>query len=169
MTDLLPCPGGCGQQVHPRADECPQCGYRPEIVIYHDLLTSVITVSSIFMGFGLAGLVSLSVQNLDVFDTIVIQIAADCWIFSSLLFLVVLVKAELVRRVGTNEGLMRMTDDEQKQTIRRCNDLLGWFAIALLLLAVGLVIYGFRFGWLHGVVAVLAAAVGFVLIRRVLR
>jgi hypothetical protein len=169
MADLFPCPGGCGKTLHRRANECPQCGFRAEITVYQDLLSSLTTVSSILMGFGLAGLVSLAVYGVDLLDTIILQVAAGCWICSSIFLLVVLVMAELVRRRSGSEGVLALAADEQNRIIRHCNSLLALFVMALGFLALGVVVHGFHFSPWHGVVALTASVVGLEVIRRVLR
>jgi hypothetical protein len=170
MSEQIPCPGGCGNQVHRRAVECPQCGYRAEITSFQELLGSLSTISSILIGFGLASLVALATdEGKTASETVVVKLAIGMWTFSSLLLLAVLVMAELVRRQEVGESLIAMTQADQDQLTARCTVLLSAFVFALLLMFVGIVLLGFYFSNVHGVVALIAVLVVVFVVYRVWR
>src|SRR5947209_4872994 len=108
--DLLPCPGGCGTQVHRNASECPQCGYRAELSRVEDLLGSLSTVSSILTGFGLAALVQLATGESK--KEPALQWTTGLWMVSSVLFLGVMICSELLRRREVRGARVRLTSAE---------------------------------------------------------
>src|SRR3712207_6291847 len=95
-SDLIPCPGGCGNRVHRSATECPHCGFRADLDSLEDLLGSLSTVSSILTGFGLAALVQLASGELR--DEAAMRWTTGLWIISSVLLLGVMVGSEVLRR-----------------------------------------------------------------------
>src|SRR5438477_12955237 len=95
-TELIPCPGGCGNQVHPRASDCPYCGYRPEGTRFEDLLGSLSLVSSILIGFGLEALITLVTAEERTTENPLAHWTFGVWIVGSVLLLVVLVLAEAI-------------------------------------------------------------------------
>src|SRR3954471_17168325 len=103
--ELLPCPGGCGTQVHRNATECPQCGFRSELSRLGELLGSLSTVSSILTGFGLAALVQLATGEAKTEPTL--QWTTGLWTASSLLLLGIMVCSEVLRRREVAGGTLR--------------------------------------------------------------
>jgi hypothetical protein len=163
-NELIPCPGGCNNQVHPSAKECPHCGYQSELGRLEELLGSLSTISSILTGFGLAALVQLA--NEDAKDSLALQLTTGLWIVSSLLLLGVLVGSELLRRREVGGGRLRPSREEDETLWRRSEWLLGSSALALGGTAVGVVVLGFYFSLWHGLAGCLAVAVGIFLLRK---
>lgn len=166
--DLLSCPA-CGTSVHERASECPRCGFRTEARGFDDLLTSLSTVSSIIVGFGLAALVSLATDDSHALDDPFMQVTAGCWIGASILLLVVLVVSELIRRADVGQSRLRMDQTEMDRIEARCLGLIVTFGVALLATAVGVVLVGFHFSWVHGAIGCTSAVAGLLLIAKLLR
>jgi hypothetical protein len=162
MSELVSCPG-CGSQVHRRANECPRCGYRAEIVTYQEQLSSLSTICSILTGFGLASLVSLATTEAKVMDSLVSRLAAGLWLFSSLLLLAILVTAEVLRRQEPSDTIIAMPAVERERFASRCERLLTFFSITLGIAALGVVLFGFQFSVVHGAVGI-GGAVGGVLV-----
>jgi hypothetical protein len=161
--DLIPCPGGCGSQVHRNARECPHCGYQSEMGRMEDLLGSLGTVSSILIGFGLAALVQLATGESRKEPTLVWT--TGLWIVSSLLLLGVLVCSEVLRRREVG-GRLRLSREEEERLWHRSEWLLFSFALSLLGTAAGVVLLGFYFSTWHGAAGCIAVAVGFFLLWR---
>src|SRR5262245_13102490 len=111
--DLTPCPGGCGNLVHPNARECPHCGFQSEMARIEDLMGSLATISSILTGFGLAALVQLATGESRKEETL--QWTTGVWIVSSLLLLSVLVCSEVLRRREVGGGRMRLSREEDQR------------------------------------------------------
>ncbi len=124
------------------------------------MLGSLGTIASILAGFVLAGLVSMAAEGPERFDNPFLQAALFCWIGSGLLILLVLVMAEFLRSREQSERVINATADETEQLERSCEKLLNVFAFALLATAGGIVILGFYFSWIHGLVGVVVALVG---------
>ena len=152
------CPG-CGQDVHPRAAECRHCGFRAEITGLHELLSSLSTICSILVGFGLASLVSLATADADRGRSIPANLAGVCWLVSSLLLLVVMLLADLFRRQEVAENVIDLPEPVQQQLKRRCDRLLWVFTWALGGTALGVVFLGFHFSLVHGGLSVVAVLV----------
>jgi hypothetical protein len=169
MNDLGDYPGGCGNTVHRRASECPRCGFRAEVEVYHEVLGSLGTISSILLGFGLAGIISLTAAEPAALRSGIIQGSATLWVVSSLLLLVVLVLSELVRQRGQAGDMIALSEVERSDIARRCNELIGWFVLALIVLAAGIVVFSFFFGLWLGLIAVAASGGGLLVAWRVLR
>src|SRR4051812_14556508 len=127
--ELLPCPGGCGTQVHRNATECPQCGFRSELSRLEDLLGSLSTVSSILTGFGLAALVQLATGEAK--KEPALQWTSGFWIVSSVLLLGVMICSEVLRRREVGGGRLRLSPQEEERLWRRSEWLLVSFALAL--------------------------------------
>src|SRR5947209_806266 len=141
--DLIPCPGGCGNRVHPNARECPHCGYQSEMDRLEDLLGSLGTISSILTGFGLAALVQLATGESRNEPTL--QWTTGVWIVSSLLLLGVLVGSEVLRRREVGGGRLRLSREEDQRLWGQSQWLLLSFALALIGTAAGVVLLGFYF------------------------
>ena len=147
----LDCPGGCGNQVYHRALQCPFCGYRAEIVTDHNLLGSLSVVSSILLGFGFGGLVTLAVEQ-SVLSTNWIGLSvAGLWMTGSILLLAILLISEGLRRKDLDEGHMVPESKEMARLQRRCEILMTCFLLALVCLGAGLVVLGFHFSNYHGI------------------
>src|SRR4051812_31808967 len=151
-NELLPCPGGCGSQVHSSAGECPECGYRSQLSRVEDLLVSIGTISSILAGFGLAALVQLATAEPREEGQLILAWTAGFWTAGSLLLLAVMIGAEVLRRREVSGGRMHPAPQEDERLWRRTEWLLASFATALLCTAAGVVFLGFFFSWLHGVI-----------------
>jgi Na+/melibiose symporter-like transporter len=160
--DLIPCPGGCGNQLHANARECPHCGYQSEMSRLEDLLGSLGTICSILTGFGLAALVQLATGESR--KEWALRWTTGVWIVSSLLLLGVLVCSETLRRRDVGGGRMRLSREEEHRLWRRSEWLLLSFSLALLGTAVGVVLLGFFFSPWHGVAGCVAVAIGFFLL-----
>jgi hypothetical protein len=117
-------------------------------------------------GFGLAALVQLATSESRSKEDVALQWTAGLWIVSSLLLLGVMVCSEVLRRreIGGSRLLLSAAEDER--VWRRSEWLLGGFALALLGTAAGVVLLGFSFSLLHGIVGCVAVSVGFVLLWR---
>jgi hypothetical protein len=161
--DLIFCPGGCGNRVHPAAAACPQCGYQSELGRLGELLGSLSTVSSILTGFGLAALVQLATGEAK--SEPALQWTTGLWTVSSLLLLGVMVCSEVLRRREVGGGPLCPSREENERLWRRSEWLLFSFALALLGTAAGVVLLGFYFSTAHGVAGCAAVAVGFLLVR----
>jgi hypothetical protein len=152
-SELVPCPA-CGEMLHRRAVLCPHCGYAPEITAYQDQLSSLSTVCSILTGFGLASLVTLALDEDRIAASWLLRITAGAWLVSSLLLLMILILAELLRRQEVSDAIVHMPRADRERFARRCERLLSIFSIALVAMAFGFVLLGFHFSWVHGVIAV---------------
>ena len=168
-NELINCPGDCGNQVHPRAVDCPYCGYRPESAQFEELLGSLSTVCSILTGFGLASLVTLATAEERTTQNPIVQWAFAVWIVGSVLLLVVMVLAKAIRRREIGLGNILVPRKEADRAWRRCERLLLTFGVALTTIAAGVVLFGFLFSMLHGFLGILASGVGVFLIYRTLR
>jgi hypothetical protein len=168
-SELVSCPGGCGRQVHQHAEECPNCGYRAETVRFAELLGGLATMCSILVGFGLAALVTLATDDSHAMDDPVVRWAAGFWLGSSVLLLVVLVATEFTRRRECGVSRIRIPSQEVGQLGRRCVFLLWTFTLALVGIAAGVVLIGFHFSALHGVLVSIAAGIGLLILIRCLR
>ena len=160
--DLIPCPGGCGNRIHPNARECPHCGYQCEMDRIEELLGSLGPISSILTGFGLAALVQLATAEAR--NEWTLQWTTGVWIVASLLLLGVLVGSETLRRRDVGGGRMRLSREEDQQLWSRSEWLLISFSLALLGTAAGVVLLGFFFSPWHGVAGCVAVAAGFFLL-----
>lgn len=160
--NLIPCPGGCGNQVHPNARECPGCGYLSEMGRLEDLLGSVGTISSILTGFGLAALVQLA--SGDSRKDWPVQVTTGLWTVSSLLLLGVMICSEVLRRRDVGGSRLRLTREEDERLWKRSELLLLSFALSLLGTAAGVVVLGFYFSVWHGVAGCIAVAASFFLL-----
>lgn len=165
-NQLVECPGRCGQQVHPCAEACPHCGFRPELGNYEGLLGSLSTVCSILVGFGLAALVSLATDASNATDDILVIWAIRCWLFSTMLLLFVLVVAEFIRRRDLGVRRIDIPREEDEGIWRRCVPLLWGVTVALAGIAAGVVLLGFHFSLDQGIVACVAAGLGFLIVLR---
>jgi hypothetical protein len=119
-----------------------------------ELLGSLGTISSILAGFVLAGLISLAAEGPSGFSDPLIQAALLCWLASGLLILLVLVMAELLRRQETSDRIINATPEETRGLEQKCERLLTVFALSLALTAVGIVVLGFYYSWLHGLLGI---------------
>ena len=95
-------------------------------------------------------------------------VAVGCWLFSSLVQLAVLVLSELLRRMDVADAVLVLPDDKLRDYERRCEHLLNWFAFALILTAIGVVLLGFHCSLWHGLVALLAAFIASFIVYRTL-
>jgi hypothetical protein len=162
--DLIPCPGGCGNQVHRNASACPQCGYEADLGRVEELLGSLSMVTSILTGFGLAALVQLASEESKAKEEASLQWTKGLWIASSLLLLGVMLCSEVLRRREAGGGRMRPRPEEEERLWRRSEWLLACFALALLGTAAGVVLLGFHFSVIHGLVGCTAVVAGFLLL-----
>ncbi|MGF1578355.1 MAG: hypothetical protein ACFCD0_03215 [Gemmataceae bacterium] len=158
-SELVPCPGGCGREVHKRASECPQCGFQSEANTYQELLGSLSTVSSILVGFGLASIVTVAAEQAEYLQDLLLRIANGLWLFASMLLLAVLLMAEFLRRRGVGENVIAMSYDEQQRMGDLCGRLLSTFAFALFLIASGIVLLGFHLSLYHGIAGIVSTCV----------
>lgn len=166
MTDpLIHCPG-CREKAHRRATVCPHCGCPAELTVFQEQLASLSTICSILVGFALAGLVQLGGDLDKVRDSLCLLIAVGCWLFSSLVLLAVLVLSELLRRREVADAVLDLPDDKLHDYQRRCEHLLTWFSLALVITAIGVVLLGFHFSLWHGLVAMLAILAALFIIYR---
>jgi hypothetical protein len=165
-SELIPCPGGCGNSVHRHALECPFCGYQAELGRVEELLGSLSTVSSILTGFGLAALVQLATSEASSKDDLCLRWTMSLWIVSSLLLLSVMLCSELLRRREISGNRLQLSAAEDERIWHRSELLLFCFALALLGMAAGVVLLGFAFSLLHGIVGCVAVLFAFVLIWR---
>ena len=158
-SDLFDCPGGCGERVHRLAATCQKCGFQSRLVQVENILGSLVTISSILTGFGLAAIVQLASVDKDNRDDWCIQGPMACWIVASLLLLGVIVGAELLRRRDLPSRIAPAQEEEDDLWLRS-QWLLSAFAFSLMPIAAGVVWLGFFFSvWLGaiGVAAVLVA------------
>jgi hypothetical protein len=159
MTDpRVPCPG-CDAQVHRRATVCPECGCPAELTVFQEQLASLSTICSILVGFGLAGLVQLAGDVEKIRESNWLLVAIGCWLFSSLVLLAVLVLSELLRRQEVADAVFDLPDDILRDYARRCEHLLTWFSVALVVTAAGVVLLGVHFSLWHGLVALVGIAI----------
>ncbi len=165
FQDRISCPC-CGNDLHSKAFSCPSCGFQAETSKIQGLLGSLSTVCSILVGFGLASSVTLAAENS---SGIFLQIANGMWLFASVLLLAVLVTAEFIRHQEVSDCDLAMTDREKERIQRRCGFLLIAFGSALLLVAIGIVVMGFHFSLIHGLIGGLAVILSFVLIWKLMR
>jgi hypothetical protein len=168
MTDpRVACPG-CGEKVHRRATVCPHCGCPAELTVFQEQLASLSTICSILVGFGLAGLVQLGGDVEKIRESLWLLIAIGCWLFSSLVLLTVLVLSELLRRQEVADAVLDLPDDKLREYARRCENLLTWFSVALVITAGGVVLLGVHFSLWHGLVALLAVCIALFIVYRTL-
>jgi hypothetical protein len=153
MTEpLTSCPG-CRKEVHRRATVCPHCGCPAELTVFQEQLASLSTICSILVGFGLAGLVQLAGDVEKIRESIWLLVAIGCWLFSSMVLLAVLVLSELLRRQDLADAVLDLPDDKLGEYAHRCERLLSWFSVALVITAAGVVLLGVHFSLWHGLVA----------------
>ena len=166
-TELIECPG-CGQKVHPRANDCPACGFRSDVTAFDNLLSGLTSVSSILVGFGLAALVSLATSERRAWENQILYYAAMCWSGSSIALLVVLVHAEFLRKQLSDLPRINLPREREESVWQRCVNLLWIFTTAVMVCAIGVVLIGFFFSPLHGVISLAAVVSGlFFLVRTV--
>ena len=165
----MSCPG-CGHQVHPKASKCPACGYRAELGEYRDLLRSLATVSSILVGFGLTALVEFSTNMPQDASSessqSLLWYAVGCWIFSSILLLMLLLAAELGLRKEIGDTEFVMAHAESSLFTGFCAELILFFLFAVVVMAAGIVLIGFHFSLLYGGLAVLGTVLGGIVIGK---
>jgi hypothetical protein len=164
---LIPCPG-CGATAHCRATVCPHCGCPAELTVFQEQLASLSTICSILVGFGLAGLVQLGGDVEKIRESPWLLIAVGCWLFSSLVLLAVLVLSELLRRQEVTDAVLDLPDDKLQDYARRCEQLLTWLSVALVITAVGVVVLGVHFSFWHGLVALVAICIAVFIVYQVL-
>ncbi len=162
--ERIPCPGGCGSSIHPNAVECPHCGYRAEFSRLEELLGSLSTMSSILTGFGLAALVQLATSQTEGRSERLLYWTSLLWIVSSMLLLAVMIGSETLRRREVQGSRMRLTPQEDERLWRWSEQLLFAFALALAGTAGGVILLGFSFSLLHGIIGLVVVAVSVVLI-----
>jgi len=165
IDPLVPCPG-CGEKVHRRATACPHCGCPAELTVFQEQLASLSTICSILVGFGLAGIVQLGTDVEKIHESLWLLIAIGCWLFSSLVLLAVLVLSELLRRQEVADAVLDLPDDKLRDYARRCEYLLTWFSIALVITAIGVVLLGIHFSLWHGLVGLLAILIALYIVYR---
>jgi hypothetical protein len=165
-NELISCPGGCGNAVHRHASACPYCGYQAELGRVEELLGSLSTVSSILTGFGLAALVQLATGESRPKDDALLQWTTGLWLVSSLLLLGVMLSSEVLRRREIGGSRLQLSVAEDERIWHQGELLLGCFALALLGMAVGVVLLGFSFSLLLGIVGCVAVIFVFVLLWR---
>lgn len=153
--------------MYPHAPGCPNCGYQPATNRTDELLGSIVTVSSILIGFTLSALVQ--VTSGETRSDGLVQVATGCWVASSVLLVGVLIGAETARRREFTGGRLLASAAEDEHQWTRCEWLLTTFTVALLAAACGVVVIAFFFSAVHGVVGCLSAAVALILIRRVVQ
>jgi hypothetical protein len=119
-------------------------------------LASLSTICSILVGFALAGLVQLGADVDKIRESLWLLFAVGCWLFSSLVLLAVLVLSELLRRQEVADAVLDLPDDKLRDYARRCEHLLTWFSVALVITAAGVVLLGVHFSLWHGLVSLLA-------------
>jgi len=141
--ELTPCPG-CGKLMHQRSLQCLQCGFRPDLANYQELLGSLGTISSILIGFGLSGVVTLATTDSEKMNSPLLYWVEGMWVLASFLLLAVLVLGEFLRRTEPDEILLVAGSREQDRYGRRCMLLLCVFIAALFLVALGLVLLAFN-------------------------
>jgi hypothetical protein len=116
----------------------------------------------------LQGLVQLGGDVEKIHGSIWLLIAVGCWLFSSLVLLAVLVLSELLRRQEVADAVLAVPNDKLRPYERRCEYLLTWFSVALVVTAAGVVLLGVHFSLWHGVVALLAVFVALFIVYRTL-
>lgn len=151
---LISCPGRCGRQIHPNAKECPACGFPSDMERIDGLLGSVSMICSILTGFGLAALVQLTSDEAR--HEITLQLTTGLWIVSSLMLFFVMVAVETVRRRELRGGRMQFSVDESDQFESQIGRLMAAFALALFLIAMGVICLGFYFSPWHGGIGILS-------------
>lgn len=159
-----PCPG-CGVLVHPTALACSECGYRSQISRLNDILSSLVTMSSILTGFGLSSVVQLATVNDRHYW--LVQGSAGCWIVAALLLLSVIVGAEISRH-RERSSHMDPSEQEDSQHSGQCRLLFSYFMSALIVFAVGVVTIGFYFSNLLGLIGLGAVATSLFVLRRLI-
>src|SRR5262245_36863068 len=154
--DLVDCPAACGNKVHRNAGECPHCGHRTDISRLEDLFSSLSTVSSILVGFGLAALVQLASGETKAKEDPLLTWATAAWLIASLLLLGVLLSSEVLRRREITGGRMRPLTAESERLWSSSGWLLVTFFLALVFVAGGVILLAFWFSPLHGIAACMA-------------
>lgn len=149
--ELVPCPA-CGKLQHQRTLQCLQCGFRPDLASYQELLGSLGTICSILVGFGLSGVVAIATTGP---NNPVLYWVEGMWVLASFLLLAVLVLGEFLRRTEPEDVLFTAHSREQDRYGKRCMMLLAAFSVALLLVALGLVLLAFNLNLIVGSVTIL--------------
>jgi len=149
-SECVNCPG-CNGQVYPNARECPRCGYQPATNRSDELLGSLVMVSSILLGFGLAALVQVASDETR--NDSLVQVATGFWTAASVLLAGVLIGAEVLRRADYHRGRLMATVEDDDRLWARCEWLLWAFAVSLVATAAGVAVLGFFFSNVHGVIA----------------
>jgi hypothetical protein len=165
--ELIFCPGGCGRQLHRRANACPNCGYRTETTNFDELLTGISTASAVVVGFVLAALVIIACSEANVMKAILFAFATGCWIFASLLLLFVVIFAASLRNRDITFGT-ELPDQLENAFRSRCDRLLSVFTTSLVIIAIGLILMAFAFSNILGIVAVIGATIACFLIGIIL-
>lgn len=152
--ELVACPG-CGKPMHQRALQCLNCGFRPDLADYQELLGSLGTISSILVGFGLAGVVTLATTESERLNRPLLYWVEGMWVLASFILLGVLVLGEFLRRTEPEDVLLVASSSAQDRYGTRCMWLLGGFIFALFAIALGLVLLAFNLHLLIGIVTIL--------------
>jgi hypothetical protein len=145
--------------VHPRATICPYCGCPAELTDFQEQLASLSTICSILVGFGLAGVAQVAADVEKVRESPWLLAAVACWLFASLVLLAVLVLSELLRRQEVADNTFDLPDEKLQDFALRCERLLTWFSIALIVTALGVVLLGVHFSLWHGLASALGVLV----------
>jgi hypothetical protein len=156
------------------------------------LLGNLSFISSILVGFGLEALITLVTSKKEepsdrakdatelvregtdrAKDAITEQMLTEwtfaVWMLASVLLLVLLVLAEVIRRRAVGATNIQASPESAERTRRRCGRLVLIFTVALLLTTSGVVLLGFLFSPTHGILGLSAVAFGVVLIFWALR
>ena len=160
--ELVNCPA-CGALQHQRTLQCLQCGFRPDLASYQELLGSLGMICSILVGFGLSGVVAIATTDPEKLNSPVLYWVEGMWVLASFMLLAVLVLGEFLRRTEPEDILLTAFSREQDRYGKRCMILLVAFIVALLLVALGLVLLAFNLNLIVGAVTILGllATVGF--------
>jgi hypothetical protein len=165
-TDLTPCPS-CEKLLSPSANECPNCGFRPESVRDAEILAGFSTICSILVGFTLSALVQLT--SADALKEWPMLLTTGLWIVSSLMLLGVLVASDVVRFRDLKELGFNPTLQEKRLLWQKYGWIFTTSSVALSLTAIGVVVIASFFSWVHCAVAGVALFAAVVLVVRMLR
>ncbi len=158
----------CQRQVSRNADECPNCGFRSEVRAWRGLIGSLGTISSILLGFGLAGLAEM--YSVSRFNDQTILVVEGIWLIASLLLLAVVVLAEISRhQEPARASTFCLSDPFREWLEKRIGLLLTLFILALALTAIGLISLAFTASTIHGVIGVVGAVVLWIVVTSAVR
>lgn len=161
--DQIGCPV-CGKMMHQRALQCTNCGFRPDLVNFQELVGSLGTVCSILVGFGLASVVTLATFDTERPRNLMLTLVEGCWIVASVFLLAILLLSEFMRRSEPDGALLVLASEEQDRFGRRAAGLMLAFSFAVLLIFIGLILLALNLALWLGIVTGIAVIITVVMV-----